>query len=73
MLMTGRVGLSRNGITVSVEHFPYRKKPALAVYIEKENRAYKVASFNSEETADWFLELMEEMWGSNEKTKGTAE
>ena len=62
--MIGRKGLTHNGIMVAVEHFPDRKKPVLCVYRVKENWGYKVASFNSEETADWFLELMEEMWGS---------
>ena len=61
--MTGKVGIKRNGIEVCVEHFPYRKKPCLGVYIENENCLYKVASFNSEETADWFLEIMEEFFG----------
>ena len=64
--MTGRVGLKRNGVTVSVEHMPYRKKPCLAVQID--NTVYKVASFNSEETADWFLEIMDEMFGNGGKS-----
>ena len=59
--MTGRVGVERNDIQVLVEHMPYRKKPCLSVQIG--NCVYKVASFNSEETADWFLEIMEEFFG----------
>lgn len=61
--MTGRIGVQMNGITVCVEHFPYRKKPVLSVQID--NECYKVASFNSEETADWFLEIMQEFWGED--------
>lgn len=65
--MTGRIGLSLNGYEVTVEHFPYRKKPVLAVTILSENVRYKVASFNSEETADWFLTQMQRMFGGEEK------
>lgn len=61
--MTGRIGISLNGIEVTVEHFPYRKKPVLAVRVLDKNAIYKVASFNSEETADWFLTQMAKMFG----------
>ena len=55
-------GISRNGITVSVEDWgPWRKLPVLAVRIDGENATYKVASFNSKETAEWFCEIMVEM------------
>lgn len=56
-------GIRRNGITVSVQKWQTHKKPVLAVQIEDENCIYKVASFNSEETANWFVELMEEFFG----------
>lgn len=62
--MQGRKGITMNGITILVEHMPYRKKPCLTVQID--NCVYKVASFNSEETADWFLEIAEEMFGREE-------
>lgn len=65
--MTGRIVLSLNGYEVSVEHFPYRKKPVLSVRIPSENALYKVASFNSEETADWFLMQMQRMFGGEEE------
>ena len=48
--------LERNGIRVAIGHFPYRKKPCL--YIQEGNVATKVASFNSEETAEWFEDKM---------------
>ena len=41
-------------------NYPMRKKPVIAVSFEGENAMYKVASFNSEETAEWFLECLEE-------------
>ena len=65
--MTGRIGLKLNGYEVTVEHFPYRKKPVLAVRIPTENAVYKVASFNSEETADWFLTQMKRMFGGEDE------
>lgn len=60
--MKGNTAIERNGIRIGVMHFPHRKKPCLYVYIEGENCYYKVASFNSEETADWFLEICEEVF-----------
>ena len=59
--MQGTIFLEKRGIRLSVTHLPYRKKPCLAVQID--NCIYKVASFNSEETADWFIEILEEMFG----------
>lgn len=60
--MTGRIGVESNGIAVTVEHFPERKKPVLAIQIG--NTLCKVASFNSEETADWFLTQMQKFFGT---------
>lgn len=62
--MTGRIGIALNGYEVTVEHLHgLRKKPCLMVKLPGENCYYKVASFNSEETADWFLEQMKDMFG----------
>ena len=55
--------IKSNGIIVSVQDWsPWRKLPVLVVEFEGENRAYKVASFNSEATARWFLEVMGEFF-----------
>ena len=67
--MTGRIGISMNDVTVTVEHMPERKKPCLMVKPKGENCYYKVASFNSEQTADWFLtqmKIMFERWVGDE-------
>lgn len=48
--------LSRNGISILMEMWGGHKKPVLAVNVEEENCVYKVASFNSVETANWFIE-----------------
>jgi hypothetical protein len=61
--MTGRIGIKLNGCEVIVEHINGRKKPCLLVKPKDENCYYKVASFNSEETADWFLTQMSRMFG----------
>ena len=58
--MKGSVAIKINGAEVGVMHFPYRKKPCLYVRFPEENAYYKVASFNSEEIADWFIEVLED-------------
>ena len=66
--MTGRIGIELNGYSVTVEHLPERKKPCLVVKPKGENCFYKVASFNSEETADWFLTQMSRMFEQTERS-----
>ena len=34
---------------------PMRKKPTISVYIEELNVEQKIASFNSQQTFEWFL------------------
>lgn len=60
--MNGRMGITLNGYEVVVTHIDERKKPCLMVKPNDENCYYKVASFNSEETADWFLTQMVKMF-----------
>lgn len=55
-------GIKRNEVIVSVQKWESHKRPVLAVQFEGENRIYKVASFNSVETANWFCEIMEEFF-----------
>lgn len=59
----GFCGYKRHGISITVQHMRYRKKPCLAIRIDDENCLYKVASFNSEETAQWFLDIFKEFMG----------
>lgn len=56
------VGIKHNGVIVSVQKWESHKLPVLAVQFDGENRIYKVASFNSEKTAHWFAEIMEEFF-----------
>lgn len=62
--MNGMTFLSRdekNGIKIGITHLPNRKNPCLIVQID--NCMYKVASFDDEIKADWFIEILEEMFG----------
>lgn len=58
--MDGTVSLEKKGIKICITHLPCRKKPCLVVQID--NCIYKVASFNDEISADWFIEILEEMF-----------
>lgn len=60
--MTGKIGIELHGYEVFVTHFPDRKKPYLAVILPETNAVYGVASFVSEEMADWFLAQMTNMF-----------
>ncbi len=55
-------GLKHNGVIVLIEKIPGRKKPVLTIQFEGEICHYKVASFNNEEAARWFEEVMEEFF-----------
>ena len=46
--------ISRNGIGIGIAQFPDRKRPSL--YVQKGNVNIIVASFNSEEGAEYFRE-----------------
>ena len=63
--MKGMVSIESNGIRMCVTHLPKRKNPHLAVMID--NCLYNVATFANEETADWFIEILEEMFVGKEK------
>ena len=55
------IAIKRNGITIGIEDWsPWKKLPVLTVRIENDNSTYKVASFNNKETAEWFIEIVEE-------------
>ena len=59
--------LSRNGIGIGIDYFPYHKKPCLYVYDRKTNTCYKVASFNNEHSADFFKEAVKKMFEIREE------
>ena len=37
---------------------PYRKKPTISIYDSEKNCETKIASFNSQDTFEWFVGLM---------------
>lgn len=37
---------------------PYRKKPTISIYDLEKNCETKIASFNSQETFEWFIDLV---------------
>ena len=37
---------------------PYRKKPTISIYDPDKNCETKIASFNSQESFEWFVRLM---------------
>lgn len=53
-------GVRRGGISVNVMEWDGYKNPVLVVGLEDENVNYKVASFNSRETAEWFIDKLRE-------------
>lgn len=56
-------GISKNGMTVWVESWPGKKLPVLCVKFDGDSCKYKVASFDSEKDAMWFIECLEEHFG----------
>ena len=46
-------------LVFSDTHYNYvRKKPTVSVYDERTNSETKIASFNSQETFEWFLDVL---------------
>lgn len=58
--MTVHLNLDEHRMMIfSDTHFkPYRKKPTISIYDDTKNCESKIASFNSQETFEWFLEEM---------------
>lgn len=50
------VGFAKGDIAIGVEYMPYRQKPCLV--IKEGNAITKYASFNNEESAREFMDLM---------------
>lgn len=51
----------KNGIRIGTFNFPYRKKPCLGVM--KGNELVKYATFNSDESAELFMDILIECLG----------
>jgi len=59
------VGVKRRGMTVSVMKWDSHKLPVLVVHFDGEDGDYKVASFNDDDTALWFIECMRDTFFSD--------
>lgn len=65
--MTYSLDLGNYLLIVSDTHFSYaRKKPTISVYSKDLNTETKIASFNSKETFEWFINIMREKEGDIE-------
>ena len=53
-----RTRIRGNGYEMLICHLPQRKKPCLMMTSKDSYKYRKVASFNSEEDADWFIEQL---------------
>lgn len=60
-----RICIAWHGYEIVVEHMPGLIKPCLLVKPKDESCYYKVASFNSEKTTEWFIKQMEGMFGND--------
>ena len=56
------IGIRKGKQVIQPMMFPDRKKPCLMIF-EEPNRFIKVASFNSKESAELFMEYLAEMFG----------
>ena len=54
-------GFRRGEETIHITHLPYYKKPVLL--IGNGYRSQKIASFDSEECAKWFCEMLDKWLG----------
>ncbi len=64
-------GFKANGVTISTEHFPDRKKPMLCVRFDNANVIYPVASFSSEENSEFFVNAFKKMFEYKEISNET--
>ena len=59
--MTYSIMIGRYKVLFSDTHFkPFRKKPTISVYDAESNSETKIASFNSQETFEWFVKTIAE-------------
>lgn len=59
-------GLRRNGIAITVQHIPDRKRPLLCIEYDDIPELHVVASFNREENAQAFVDAFLKMFYSIE-------
>ena len=62
-------GFTMHGVTITVQHFPDRKKPMLCLSRKGKNSCVAVASFSSEENAECFIGVMYEFLNGVKKIR----
>ena len=68
--MTYSTNIGKYKLIFSDTHFKdFRKKPTISVYDADTNSETKIASFNSQETFEWFIEAVVE---ADRKTEPTT-
>lgn len=66
--MTYSIMIGRYKVLFSDTHFkPFRKKPTISVYDAESNSETKIASFNSQETFEWFVKTIAEQTEPTER------
>ena len=71
LVMTYSMMVGKYKLIFSDTHFKdFRKKPTISVYDADENSETKIASFNSQETFEWFIEAVVE---ADRKTENSSE
>lgn len=59
--MTYSANIGKYKIILSDSHYKWcRKRPTISVYDKEKNIETKIASFNSQETFEWFVKLVTE-------------
>ena len=59
--MTYSIDLGNYILIFSDSHFFYaRKKPTISIYDKDKNMETKIASFNSQETFEWYVRMLKE-------------
>lgn len=57
-------GVRSNGIAITVQHIPNRKRPSLCIEYDDIPEVHVVASFNCEENAQAFVDAFLKMFDS---------
>lgn len=68
--MTGTKFTFPSGDSLIIENVPGKALPVLSVQFDGENAAYVAAHFKNERTAQWFVEVLDEMLGAVHENKG---
>ena len=63
--------ISKGRMKICSMYFPYRKKICLSIYDNHKNRYVKVATFNNDDAASWFMEYLAQFVGAKREDEVT--